>query len=86
MIQELINNVIKHAKANELKIVLQKNKQFIEVKIADNGIGFDYENAISKGGLGLKNILVRIEYLKGSVQFLTLNPHGTEVVIQVPIT
>lgn len=86
VIQELINNVIKHAKANELKIVLQKNKQFIEVKIADNGIGFDYENAISKGGLGLKNILVRIEYLKGSVQFLTLNPHGTEVVIQVPIT
>uniref|UniRef100_UPI00404B49CA tetratricopeptide repeat protein n=1 Tax=Flavobacterium sp. TaxID=239 RepID=UPI00404B49CA len=85
VIQELINNVIKHAKANELEIFLLKNKQEIQVKITDNGIGFDYEKAIEKGGLGLKNVLVRIEYLKGTVSFKPHAPKGTEVAINIPI-
>jgi signal transduction histidine kinase len=85
VIQELINNVIKHAKANELHIVLNKTKQNIQVKIIDNGVGFDYEKALEKGGLGLKNILVRIEYLKGKVHFSSHRPSGTIVQIDVPI-
>ena len=85
VIQELINNVIKHAKANELKILLEKNKEQILVKIIDNGVGFDYEKALEKGGLGLKNMLVRIEYLKGKVHFSSLKPQGTEVQISIPI-
>jgi signal transduction histidine kinase len=86
VIQELVNNVIKHAKANELKILLEKNSQQILVKITDNGIGFDYDKALEKGGLGLKNMLVRIEYLKGTVTFLSVKPQGTEVQILIPIT
>lgn len=85
VIQELINNVIKHAKANELEIVLHKTNQNIQVKIIDNGIGFDYDEAIDKGGLGLKNILVRIEYLKGKLNFSPNNPSGTIVQIDIPI-
>lgn len=85
VIQELINNVIKHAKANELQIILHKTNQNIQVKIIDNGIGFDYEKAMIKGGLGLKNILVRIEYLKGKVNFSPNSPSGTVVQIDIPI-
>lgn len=85
VIQELINNVIKHAKANELEIVLHKTNQNIVVKIIDNGIGFDYVKAINKGGLGLKNILVRMEYLKGKVNFTPNTPSGTRVEIDIPI-
>ncbi len=85
VIQELINNVIKHAKANELEIILHKTNQNIVVKIIDNGIGFDYEKAINKGGLGLKNILVRMEYLKGKVNFTPNTPSGTRVEIDIPI-
>ncbi|WP_170039507.1 tetratricopeptide repeat-containing sensor histidine kinase [Polaribacter gangjinensis] len=85
IIQELVNNVIKHAKANELKIVLEKNAQQILVKISDNGIGFNYQKALEKGGLGLKNMQVRIEYLKGNIHFSELKPHGTEVEINIPI-
>ena len=84
VIQELMNNVIKHSKANELIIDLEKNSQFIQVKIIDNGIGMNYENAVKKGGLGLKNIQTRIEYLKGTIQFLPNQPSGTEVVINLP--
>ena len=80
----MVNNVIKHANANELKILLEKNAQKILVKISDNGVGFNYEKALEKGGLGLKNMLVRIEYLKETVQFSHVKPHGTEVVIEIP--
>jgi two-component system NarL family sensor kinase len=85
VIQELINNVIKHAQANELSIFLQKTKQTIRVQIADNGIGFDYETAKQKDGLGLKNILLRIEYLKGTVNFASNQPSGTKVSIEIPV-
>ena len=86
VIQELIGNVIKHANANELHISLNKTKENIQVKIVDNGIGFDYDKAIEKGGLGLKNITVRIKYLKGTVQFLSNSPKGTNVQIDIPLS
>ncbi|MFY7899210.1 MAG: histidine kinase [Chitinophagaceae bacterium] len=85
VIQELISNVIKHAKANELHLMLEKTKDQIHVLIADNGTGFNYEDAKAKEGLGLKNILVRIEYLKGTIQFLPNKPSGTLVEINIPI-
>ncbi|TAF95964.1 MAG: hypothetical protein EAZ47_02780 [Bacteroidetes bacterium] len=85
VIQELINNVIKHSQANQLDLMLEKNKQHIQVSVADNGKGFDYETAVAKGGLGLKNILVRVEYLKGSIEFLPNKPTGSLVKIMVPI-
>jgi len=86
VIQELINNVIKHAQANELHLMLEKTKDQIHVLIADNGTGFNYEAAIAKGGLGLKNILVRIEYLKGTIEFLNNKPIGSIVKIFIPVT
>jgi two-component system, NarL family, sensor kinase len=86
VIQELINNVIKHANADELQIYLNKTNENIQVKIIDNGVGFDYNKAIEKGGLGLKNILVRIKYLKGTVQFLSNSPTGTKVQIEIPLS
>jgi two-component system, NarL family, sensor kinase len=85
VIQELINNVIKHAQANELNLLLEKTNKEIQVQVADNGKGFNYEAAKAKGGLGLKNILVRIEYLKGTIEFLPNDPKGTKVNIIIPI-
>ena len=69
-----------------MNIVLQKTNQKIAVKIIDYGIGFDYESAIKKGGLGLKNILIRIEYLKGTIKFLSNHRSGTQVLIEIPIS
>ncbi len=85
VIQELINNVIKHAQANELRLSLEKTNKHIQVKVADNGKGFNYENALAKGGLGLKNILVRIEYLKGTISFTPNQSSGTTVKINIPL-
>ncbi len=85
VIQELINNVIKHAQANELYLLLEKTKHKVAVEVTDNGKGFNYDNAIAKGGLGLKNILVRIEYLKGTINFTPNKVSGTTVKINIPI-
>lgn len=85
VIQELINNVIKHAQATELHIALNKTNTTISVHIEDNGIGFNLEEALEKGGLGMKNILVRVDYLKGKVHFEANKPSGTIVHIEIPI-
>ncbi|MFY7651277.1 MAG: tetratricopeptide repeat-containing sensor histidine kinase, partial [Chitinophagaceae bacterium] len=85
VIQELINNVIKHAHANELQISLERNSANINVFISDNGQGFNYEEGKNKGGLGLKNIAVRINYLKGTIAFSANKPKGTKVHINIPV-
>lgn len=74
VIQELSNNVIEHASATVLNIILQKTNRTIKVEIADNGIGFDYETVVKKDRLALKNILIRVAYLKGKVRFTPNKP------------
>ncbi|MFN4007310.1 MAG: tetratricopeptide repeat protein [Chitinophagaceae bacterium] len=86
VIQELINNVIKHAKANSLELLLERSDKEIIVIVADNGIGFDFKNANYNNGLGLKNIMVRIAYLKGTITYSNNKPTGTLVKISVPIS
>ncbi|MFY8026215.1 MAG: tetratricopeptide repeat-containing sensor histidine kinase [Sediminibacterium sp.] len=85
VIQELINNVIKHANANELYLLLERSASYINVVLSDNGKGFNYEEGKNKGGLGLKNIVVRINYLKGQITFSANQPKGTKVHIQIPV-
>jgi two-component system NarL family sensor kinase len=71
VIQESVNNVIKHAKATELDIKLHKSNNEIIAVIKDNGVGFDTARKDEFTGIGLKNIATRIEYLKGSVTYIS---------------
>lgn len=84
VIQECVNNVIKHAKANHLDISLIKDKDGISATVEDNGKGFDTNDRNVFNGLGLKNIRTRIEYLKGSVEYNSRPGKGTLVAIHVP--
>jgi two-component system NarL family sensor kinase len=85
IIQETINNVIKHAKASHLSINLNRHQQGISAVIADNGVGFDTRDTDSFTGIGLKNILTRIAYLKGTIKYDSAPGKGTNVIIDVPI-
>ncbi len=84
VIQECVNNVIKHSGANHLDISLIKDKDGISVTIEDNGKGFDVHQITQKAGMGLKNIITRVEYLKGSVEFDSKPGKGTLVAIHIP--
>jgi two-component system NarL family sensor kinase len=85
VIQETVNNVIKHAGANALDIQLTKDEDGINVMIEDNGKGFDTANIETFDGIGLKNIRSRVEYLKGSVDFSSNLGSGTLVAIHIPL-
>ena len=85
VIQEAVNNVIKHAEANILDIQLSKDEEGIHAMIEDNGKGFD-RNALDQfEGIGLKNIRSRVEYLKGQVDFSSTQGTGTLVAIYIPL-
>jgi two-component system, NarL family, sensor kinase len=85
VIQECVNNVIKHSGANELEISLVKDADGIAATIEDNGKGFDTGQKEKFEGIGLKNIKTRIEYLKGTVDFDSAPGRGTLVAIHVPV-
>jgi two-component system NarL family sensor kinase len=84
IIQETINNVIKHAQATRLDIVLIRNADGISAVIKDNGVGFDANKPGGFEGIGLKNILTRIEYLRGTIKYDSALGKGTTVIVNVP--
>jgi signal transduction histidine kinase len=85
VIQECVNNVIKHSGANTLEISLIKDEDGISATIEDNGKGFNSKEVEKVEGIGLKNIRSRIQYLKGTVDFDSEPGKGTLVAIHVPV-
>jgi signal transduction histidine kinase len=85
VIQEIVNNVIKHSSANRLDISLFKDKDGISCTIEDNGKGFNADAKEKSDGIGLKNIQARISYLKGQVEFDSAPGRGTLVAIHIPL-
>jgi signal transduction histidine kinase len=84
VIQECVNNVIKHSGANKLDISLIKDADGISVTVEDNGRGFDTADKKKFEGIGLKNINSRVTFLKGTVDFDSSPGKGTLVAIHIP--
>ena len=82
--QEFINNSIKHSKAKKIELFLNFNSNNIELKLSDNGIGFDINNPKMKNGIGLINIKQRTEAIDGILKFNSVKGFGTELKIIVP--
>lgn len=85
IIQECVNNVIKHAAATNLDIALLRDKEGISATIEDNGKGFDSKKPLNFEGIGLQNIRNRIEYLNGTVEWDTEPGRGTLVALFIPL-
>ncbi|NRA94329.1 MAG: hypothetical protein HRU26_16955, partial [Psychroserpens sp.] len=66
IVQELLNNSLKHAKANEILVQLTSFEDTLQLTVEDDGIGFDVNQNQSQG-LGLGNIRSRVEYLNGEL-------------------
>lgn len=84
IIQETVNNVIKHANATKLNIQFLKDEDGVAITIEDNGKGFDVEILQKSEGIGLKNIMSRVAFLKGTIDFDTAPGKGTLVAIHIP--
>lgn len=86
VLQESVNNVMKHANASRLDISLIRDEANISLTIEDNGLGFDAANPETQGGMGLNNLRSRINFLKGKVELDSQAGRGTLVSVYVPVT
>ena len=82
IVQELLNNILKHAAANEAFVQLIKEENRLSVVVEDNGKGFDPNLAGNKDGAGLVNVRSRVDYLKGQLDIHTEPGKGTLINIE----
>ena len=80
ILQESINNVLKHSEANALRVALKKIEIGVELKIEDNGKGFDFSEKLNDfQSLGLKTLKERIASIKGSMKVTSEKGVGTSL-------
>lgn len=84
VIQELLNNSIKYAKAKEILIQINGDGEELTLQYEDDGIGFDKDN-LPRKGMGLENIYSRINYLKGNIVYDSRPGEGVYVMARVPV-
>lgn len=82
---ELINNTLKHSEASKAELKLFKNDRQVNMIYSDNGKGFDVDMIESFTGMGLNNILSRVNSLKGTVVFERQEPNGVVVNVVIPV-
>ena len=85
IIQEFINNAIKHSKASNTLIKLSEKNNTLYLVVADDGIGFDKSKIDTKKGLGLNQIDARIQIMDGEFTIKSSAGNGTEIFVKIPI-
>lgn len=85
IIQELCNNIIKHANADKALINIKINNSIFIATIQDNGKGIMPENLEKETGIGWKNIYSRVEMLNGKVEIDFNYKNGTSIKLNIPI-
>ncbi len=83
ILQELITNTLKHAKAKNVEIHVNIHNNILQLLFEDNGIGFDREKTPT--GIGLQNIKSRLEALHANINIDSTINRGTAVTIEIPI-
>jgi signal transduction histidine kinase len=83
IVQEQFTNIAKHAAASQIQVYLLEVPDHIVILVADNGKGFNVNN--SRTGIGLSNIMNRVEAFNGSVEILTGPGQGCEIRCKIPL-
>jgi signal transduction histidine kinase len=86
IIQELVNNSLKHAAAKNIFIQLNKHPKGISLSVEDDGKGFNAAEAINKKGAGLQNVQTRVDYLKGTMSIDSTAGNGSSINIEIPVS
>lgn len=83
IIQEALNNVLKHSKASVVTVALNSENNHIDLLIIDDGVGFFKDVISGKGGVGLTNIQKSIQNINGKLEVKTAPGHGTSIHVTV---
>jgi len=88
VVQETVNNAIKHAEASQIVVRLTETPDIIAVTIADDGVGFDVDAVLqsyeTRGSLGMLNLRERSEAIDGDFSIKSVMGEGTEISLQIP--
>ncbi|MFC3561811.1 sensor histidine kinase [Pedobacter jamesrossensis] len=85
LLQEIINNIIKHAQATSIQIDTCLKNDTLLLTVKENGVGFDYDEAKNKkSGMGLSSVQKRIEMIKGKIDVNSTIEKGTSIFIEIP--
>lgn len=83
IIQELVNNAIKHADATQIIVQLNVNTHQLSITVEDDGKGFDINKIANSKGNGMDNIKYRVQYFNGTLDIVTAPGSGTSVNIEL---
>jgi PAS domain S-box-containing protein len=86
IVQEALNNIHKHAKANKVNVILDKREDTLVLIIEDDGIGFNPKSKKnSSRGLGLTGIKERAVLIGGNVEIESARKKGTTIYVRIPL-
>ena len=85
IIQELLNNIVKHSKATEVLVQINRHQDQLSITVEDNGIGFEPDDVQDHAGIGMSNLVSRIEYLNGELNIESVPDQGTSVYITMSL-
>lgn len=83
--QEALNNIVKHARANRVELVLIRQREEVLFQIRDDGKGFNLREIRSGSGHGMNNMRERVNLLKGSIEIDSHENKGTQITINIPL-
>ena len=83
VLQESLMNIAKHADSNSADVSLSRQKNHLQMRIRDEGKGFDLET-VERRGLGLVNMEERVQFLLGTFSLKSKLGAGTEIVVRIP--
>ena len=84
VLQEAINNILKHSEADKASITINHTHKEIKISITDNGIGFDAGKKENLVGLGLSGMQERVETLSGKMDIFSSIGEGTQILVSIP--
>jgi signal transduction histidine kinase len=79
-----LNNVLKHAQTNKVKVFFRCQNKRLEMEIVDKGAGFDIA-LLDGGGMGIRTMRERAELLGGHLSVTSSPGHGTSVLLRAEI-
>jgi signal transduction histidine kinase len=85
IVQECLNNVIKHSGAKEARVELRGTEKEINLRVSDSGRGFDMESPGAKKGLGLVSMRERLRLVGGDISMVSRPTQGTRIEARVPL-
>jgi signal transduction histidine kinase len=84
LLQEALTNVARHSRARKVSVELKRDASMIELRVRDNGIGFNVDRARARSSLGLRGMLERVTLLGGTIEIESRADRGTVLRARVP--